>query len=180
MTINKNSAQIQVPRQSSPLKVMTIIILLPALLSVCGCSSAKQRESSSDDVAKIKALCESYRTAWLANDPKAVLNTFREDAVLLPHHGDKPVRGIAAIRNFWWPANSVPATVTSFTSTMDEVQSSGDIGYVWGSFSLSFSYEEEGRKKTASNAGTYLMIMRRQSNGEWLITHRMWDDPVPQ
>lgn len=167
-------------RQPSRLKVMTIIILLPVLLSISGWSCAKQRASSSDDAAKIKALCESYRTAWLANDPKAVLSTFTEDAVLLPHHGDKPVRGIAAIRNFWWPAGSAPATVTSFTSTIDEVRSSGDMGYVWGSFSLSFSYEEEGRKKTASNAGTYLMVMRRQSNGEWLITHRMWDDPVAQ
>ena len=28
------------------------------------------------------------------------------------------------------------------------------------------------------NAGTYLMVLRRQPDGEWRITHRMWDDPL--
>lgn len=133
-----------------------------------------------DMIVKIKMVCEAYRTGWLANDADAVLNLFAEDAVLLPHHGDKPVIGKSAIRNFWWPPDAAPATVRTFQATMDEVRVSGDIGYVWGEFSLSFSFEQEGREKIASNGGTYLMLMRQQADGEWLITHRMWDDPVPQ
>jgi ketosteroid isomerase-like protein len=51
---------------------------------------------------------------------------------------------------------------------------------LWGRFALAFSFEAEGQLRSARNAGTYLMVLRRHSEGEWQITHRMWDDPIAQ
>jgi uncharacterized protein (TIGR02246 family) len=155
-------------------------LVLLLLLSVGGTPLKKDRELSAQDKAKIEALSESYRAAWIANDREAILNTLAENAVLLPHHGHPPVVGTSAIVKFWWPADAPPTTVTGFTMTTDEIRGNGDIGYVWGKFSLAFNYEEKGQKKSLSNAGTYLMIVRRQASGSWLITHRIWDDPVAQ
>ena len=158
-----------------------LVTLLASVTVVVGWTPIKKpQQLSREDRAKIEALCERYRSAWIANDRKSVLKTLAENAVLLPHHGHPPVVGRSAIVGFWWPADAPPTTVTEFTMTTDEISGNGDVGYVWGKFSLAFSYEEKAQKKSVSNAGTYLMIVRRQASGSWLITHRMWDDPVPQ
>lgn len=136
--------------------------------------------SAAQPSTALRALCEAYQAAWRANDPAAVLRLFADDATLLPHHGGAPIRGKAALRAFWWPPTSAPATVLDFTSTIDEAQGNDTLGYAWGEFTLRFAFEDNGQTITVENHGTYMMIMQRQADGAWLITHRMWDDPLPQ
>jgi ketosteroid isomerase-like protein len=73
-----------------------------------------------------------------------------------------------------------PTTVTSMDITTDGADASGDRGVLWGRFTLAFSFEVDGQRRSMRNAGTYLMALRRAPDGAWRITHRMWDDPVPQ
>jgi hypothetical protein len=56
----------------------------------------------------------------------------------------------------------------------------GKTGVLWGRFTLAFSFESEGKVRSLRNAGTYLMVLRREPTGDWRITHRMWDDPSVQ
>ena len=56
----------------------------------------------------------------------------------------------------------------------------GRTGVLWGRFTLAFSFEDAGRMRSLRNSGTYLMALRREADGEWRITHRMWDDPVAE
>jgi uncharacterized protein (TIGR02246 family) len=136
---------------------------------------AESEKLSATDVAKIRAVNEAYAAAWLRNDPQGVLNTFSNDAILIPQ-GNRPVEGLEAIKKFWWPADGPRTTIKSFTITTDEIGGDGNIGYVRGTFQFSFSYEEKGETKELSNKGNYMMIMRRQSDGSWRISHRMWGD----
>jgi len=136
---------------------------------------AEPEELSAADVAKIRAVNEAYAAGWLRNDPEAVLNLFSGDAVLIPQ-GNRPVEGIEAIKRFWWPAGGPRTTIKSFTITTDETGGGGNIGYVRGTFRFSFSYEEKGRTTQLTNAGNYMMLMRRQPDGSWRISHRMWGD----
>ncbi|HYC31869.1 MAG TPA: nuclear transport factor 2 family protein [Gemmatimonadales bacterium] len=128
----------------------------------------------------LRAVVRDYRDGWLRGDSAAVLELFAPDAVLLPHHGDPPVAGIDAIRRFWWPASAPPTRVTALEQTTDGVQVDGRTGVVWGRFELAFTWDEDGVTKSRRNGGTYLMVLRRETDGRWLITHRMWDDPVAQ
>ena len=78
-----------------------VLLLCPVvLLSAQSRSGGCEKGLTPDDVKAIKATIEAYRTSWLKGDSKGVLNSFAEDAVLLPHHGDPPVQGIAAIQNY--------------------------------------------------------------------------------
>ena len=131
---------------------------------------------SEDDVAAIRGAHVAYRDAWRANDPDAVMASLTDDAVLMPHHGAPVVSGAEAIRQFWFPPDSPPANVTVFDTTIDEVGGSGDVGYLRGTFRLTFEYGGQ----TFSNAGNFMEIARRQADGGWLISHRIWNDPVPQ
>jgi uncharacterized protein (TIGR02246 family) len=144
------------------------------------CRSSASREDSAGDVRSLGAVNDAYRTAWLAGDSAAVLRLFSPDAVLLPHHGDPPVVGLQAIQTFWWPPEAPPTTVTGMDITTDGADASSDRGVLWGRFTLTFSFEVDGEPRSVRNAGTYLMVLRRAPDGAWRITHRMWDDPVPQ
>jgi uncharacterized protein (TIGR02246 family) len=152
------------------------VILLVAL----ACGTHDRPDEPLPEHARLRAVNEAYRAAWLRGDSAAVLRLFVAEAVLLPHHGDDPVIGIEAIQRFWWPATSPPTTVTALDITTDGAQVEGRTGVLWGRFTLAFSFESGGRTQEVRNAGTYLMVLRRQADGAWRITHRMWDDPIAQ
>jgi uncharacterized protein (TIGR02246 family) len=117
-----------------------------------------------------------YRDAWMAADARAVLAVFTPDAVLLPHHGDDPVVGRAAIERFWWPPDSPPFTLMRMEVTVDEVGGDCRIAYARGADRIDWS----SGGKTLSQRGTYLNVLRNESDGTWRISHHMWDDPMPQ
>ena len=145
--------------------------LVFVLVSVQG----ESRKLSAADVAKVRAVSEAYAAAWLRNDPQAVLKIFSDDAVLIPQ-GGRPVEGIEAIKNFWWPAGGPLTTIKSFSVTTDEVGGEGEVAYVRGTYQFSFSYEDKGKTTELTNTGNYMMILRRQPDGSWRVTHRMWGD----
>jgi len=131
-----------------------------------------------DEVAIRKTL-EAYRQSWLKNDPAGVLATFTEDAVLLPHHGDPPVRGITNIRAYWFPSSPPqPTTITGLELTIDEISGDGSLAYVWGHDTVSWTRGSGASATNWTNAGTYLNVMRRMPDGSWRIQAHMWDDPA--
>ena len=158
---------------------MRPIIRLMLVLLLAGCRPADGGPSADADLRTLGAVNDAYRAAWLAGDSAAVLRLFAADAVLLPHHGDPPVVGLDAIRKFWWPPDAPAAAITTLDLTTEGSRVDGHTGVLWGRFTLAFSYQSEGQTRSLRNAGTYLMVLRRPSaEGEWRITHRMWDDPV--
>jgi uncharacterized protein (TIGR02246 family) len=154
-----------------------LAVLLPLALA---CRTTRNAGSSAAEFADLRSVNEAYRAAWLEGDSAAVLRLFTSSAVLLPHHGDPPVVGIEAIRHFWWPEDAPLTTVTRLDITTDGAQIDGQIGTLWGRFSLAFSYRDGGQTRSVHNGGTYLMVLKRQSDQQWRITHRMWGDPIPQ
>jgi uncharacterized protein (TIGR02246 family) len=132
------------------------------------------------DAAKIEAVHQAYSKAWLQNDEAGVLKLFTDDAVIMPHHGDEPRVGKAAIKAFWFLPGAAPTKITKFELRTDEIGGSECLAFARGHFSLSWTSEVNGSTRTTSNAGTYLDIVRKQPDGSWKITHHMWDDPAPQ
>jgi uncharacterized protein (TIGR02246 family) len=133
-----------------------------------------------EDTAAVKAVIESYRTSWLADDAEGVLKTFTDDAVLLPHHGVTPVVGRQALKDFWWPAGASRVKLNKLEITVDEVGGDCHLAYARGHDAISWAVEEGGTQKAYINSGTYLNILRKMPDGTWRISHHMWDDPANQ
>jgi uncharacterized protein (TIGR02246 family) len=150
-----------------------------ASVALAASLSAAEPGIPAADQAKIRAILESYRRAWLAGDAEGVLRLFAKDAVLLPHHGVDPVVGIEAARAFWFPPGP-PVTVTELTQSVDEIGGSCDIAYARGHSRVTWTTGTGAQAKTSSNAGTSLTLFRREPDGSWRITHQMWDDPPNQ
>lgn len=126
------------------------------------------------DRAAVLAVDRAYVDGWLADDREGVLDLFEEDALLLPD-GTEPVRGRRAMEAFWWPPGS-GVTIERYESEVDEILGEGSLALVRGTGELTFSWTDgEGELRRRSSRSRHLTVLRRQPDGRWLISRRMWD-----
>ena len=159
-------------------------LMIGLVVTVSGVSLARQGSKSSGnsdavrpaDVAAIKATIEAYRKAWLANDSKAVLATFTDDAVLLPAHGSPPVVGISAIEKYWFAPGGPPTTVTGLDITVEQVDGNQTLAFARGEDKVSWTVTQNGQTRRHFHPGTYLNVMKKLPDGSWRIQAHMWDD----
>jgi uncharacterized protein (TIGR02246 family) len=142
---------------------------------VCGRNASARATLSPEARSAASAATLAYRDAWLSNAPEKVMATLTPDAVLLPS-GMEPIAGAAAIRAFWWPADGPATTITAMEQTIAEITGEGDLAIVRGHGSLTFTMRQDGREATRTQRSTFLNVVRRQADGSWKITHRMWSD----
>jgi ketosteroid isomerase-like protein len=141
-------------------------------------SLAAQCRLSSQDLKIVESLPKVYRDGWFAaNASQEVMRLFSADAVILPHHGVKPRKGHAEIRQFWFPPNMASFQLLKLTMDPVEISGCGNVAYLWGNQSVEWKMKDA--PQITSNAGTFLMIARKQG-GKWLIDRLMWDDPPNQ
>jgi uncharacterized protein (TIGR02246 family) len=159
---------------------IAIAILILTFASESPANSDRNNSLAASDAAAIRSVLERYRTGWLAGDAGAVRSVFTEDAVLLPHHGVPPVVGMAAINEFWFPAGSTKTTITKFVQTLDEVGGDAIFAYVRGRSEVEWTIQDGATKQNWRNAGNFLAIFKKQTDGRWLMSHLIWNDPPNQ
>ena len=145
--------------------------LLVAVLIASHVGTAVAQDLNDADLNAMRAAAESYADAWLTSDADTVMATFVDEPVLSPSQLPY-LEGQDAARAFWFPADSPPTKVSEFTMTEIEASGSGNLGYVRGTFRLAFEYDGSNYE----NHGKYVTILRKSQDGEWRITHHIWDD----
>ena len=120
----------------------------------------------------MQALDQAYAARWIDGDADGVMALFTEDATLVPHHGDTPIKGKQAIRNFWFNPDYPPTVVPEWRRQAAEVFISGDVGVVRGRARLVWDYDG---KRTTIPEGNYVMIAIRDPRG-WRIRMLTWND----
>lgn len=152
-----------------------------ALLALAGSALGTPTTGlSTEDIEKIKQVHKKFEDAWLKGDANGVRYLFTEDCVLLPHHGGPPQVGIREMDQFWFPVNGPPTTVTKLKLTLQGIGGDGRIAFVWGTHEVGWTTVQDGKATSSSNKGTFLNILKKQRNGDWKISHHMWDDPVAE
>lgn len=117
--------------------------------------------------------------AWSKSSSKFNLETwmsyYSEDAVVLAPNeqvADTP----AKIRKGLGQLAEMPGLQISWTVEKVSASSSGDLGYCWGKYKLSFKTAEGG---TISDAGKTTEIWRKQKNGSWKCVLDTWNTSLP-
>ena len=49
---------------------------------------------------------------------------------------------------------------------------------MWGTDDVAWTAVQDGKTVTASHQGIFLDVLQKQTNGEWKLSHRMWDDKI--
>lgn len=142
------------------------------LVTVLLAASDPLLAGESADISALRALDQSYATEWIEGDADGVMALFTEDATLVPHHGDDPIKGHEAIRDFWFNPDYPPTVIPNWTREPVEFFISGDVGVVRGTARLVWEYD--GTRTTIPN-GNYVLIAVRREHG-WRIRMLTWND----
>jgi len=154
------------------------ILPLIALLLISSAIRAAGSSLSPEDIVKIKQVHSKYEQAWLKGDAAAVRALFSEDCVLLPPHGGAPRIGQKGLNEFWFPPDVPAVQITKLVLTPQSIGGDGQIAYVWGTDEVAWTTERDGKTVPASHKGIFLNVLQKQANGEWKISHHMWDDRI--
>ena len=153
--------------------------LLPLLLLlVLPGTQGAGNKLSEKDIAKIKQVHSKYEETWLKGDADGVRALFTEDCVLLPPHGDRPRLGQKGLHEFWFAPGAPPAKITKLVMTLESIGGDGQLAYAWGRHEVAWTTEQNGKTTSSSHKGIFLNVLEKQANGEWKMSHHMWDEPV--
>lgn len=150
---------------------MPVFRLLILLMAMAVATPNQQSSSVQDGIAKI-------RLGWARNLHEKHLDQlvmlYTSDAVFLSSDVGR-VSGREAIRGLC--KNVMSAFTSDLVFHSIRTESSGDLAYDSGEFSETLVKLADGSK--TEDHGNYLMVFKRQPDGNWLITQQMWAGPSP-
>ena len=150
--------------------------VLPLLFSIVigtACTSSTP-QTTTTDTAPIDDIRNRYVAAYNAGDAAGAAALFAEDAVSMPDHAPA-LMGRAAIENSMkqmFAQNTVNLTVTP-----GETEITGDIAHEHGTFSITVTPKAGGN--AMSETGKYLVVLKRGSDGTWLVHHDIDNTNAP-
>lgn len=142
---------------------------LIVLLAACKAAPPSLTEA---DKAGIRAVTDSFVAHTKVRRDSATAALYTENATFMPPNGGI-VEGRVAIRA--WFEGFPP--MSDFALTPVEVDGRGDLAYERGTFALTIAAANG--KPAMSDHGKYLVIKRRQPDGQWLIAVDIFNSDVP-
>jgi uncharacterized protein (TIGR02246 family) len=157
--------------------VTVAAFLLPALRLPVATSvgpHAPECDSSAVAVRAVRGVADGIIAADNERSVDRVLAFYAPDALLLPPN-EAPVSGYAAIRPRYETLfrDFTPA----IEARIEEVCVSGSIGYVRGHNGGWLRSRTGGSDRALDDS--YLMLLARNADGRWRITHLMWHRAIP-
>ena len=143
-----------------------------ALLLTVGCTPAGPASLNEADKTALRAIDQKFVDAVLAKNWPAAAALYTAEASFMPPNGPE-VKGPAAIQA--WMGAFPP--VTSFTLEPQEIDGVGDLAYVRGTYTMSFTLP--GATAPTEDRGKYIVIERKQADGSWLISADIFNSDVP-
>jgi uncharacterized protein (TIGR02246 family) len=158
----------------------TASLALTLALGVGACNRAAPEADrlSEEDVASIREVAERVvPERLLAEDWAGFAAVFTEDAVRMPPN--EPLQQGREAIEAWASANWGPITTTELSQKALEIDGRGDLAYVRGSYSA--TVEVPGVPEPVKDVGKFLVILRKQPDGSWLVSTAIYnsDNPPP-
>lgn len=154
------------------LSAMTSFLL--TALMVQGSSQSIAAQSPRPDRSIVKT-ADAYLNAVLAGDAAAVGATYRDDAVEMPPCRP-PLKGRAAIEQYYREFFQGPVKITAFTFSHLEATSAGDVGYTAGTYERKLSGGPAG---SSDDTGKFVVIVKRTGSA-WKAAYVIYNSDRPQ
>lgn len=135
--------------------------LLLASFMMAGCESRLDLEKEQSKL--LQTDIEFSRKSVDVGAAEAFNQYLANDAIQLPAQAD-PIMGRESIYSRMKASNG--KYVLQWEPKKAEVSKSGDMGYTWGTYSIT-SEDEKGQKRTSY--GKYLNVWKKQNDGSWKV-----------
>lgn len=142
------------------------------LLLFVACAKGGPTPLSEADRTAIRANDQKFAQGVMAKDWAGIAAMYTDNASFMPPN-EPAVSGPAAIQA--WMAAFPP--VSAFTLDPQEIGGSGDVAYVRGAYTMTFT--PPGSSAAIEDHGKYLVVERKQQDGSWLIAQDIFNSDVP-
>jgi uncharacterized protein (TIGR02246 family) len=154
--------------------VLCATVALLALAPACAPQAAPDTRAA--DESAIRAAEAQWAKAAGSKDVDATVAFYSDDAQFLPPNESR-ITGKKGIRDSWAAMLGMADTIT-WEPTKVEVASSGELGYVIGSYTLTM---KDPKGATITDKGKILDVWKKQADGTWKCIADMYntDTPLP-
>ena len=125
------------------------------------------------DKEAIKVLIDHFFKAHETGDLDGLMATFSDDAIFMPD--DAATIDKNAARD--WFAPMFEYFNMEVTSSVDEIEVSGDLGFAKCSYVMIATPKADG--ETTLYDGKFIFILKRQKDYAWRSSHFIWNDNKP-
>ncbi len=127
------------------------------------------------DEAALRKIDDEWSKAAGAKDLEKTVSYYTDDALVMP--SNSPVlQGKDAARAMWKGMFAIPGFGGGWKATKVEVASSGDLGWVTGSYEIT---ETDASGKPMTDKGKYLAVFKKQADGSWKCVADMFNTDLP-
>ncbi len=149
------------------LRLLATPLLVAPLLWACGATPITPA-----DIDAIDSVRTAFQEAVANGDVAGVLALYADGAVEMPPN--MPIRnGKSAIE----AAAGQDPPMSSFSLTPVETDGVGDMAYDRGTYAASVMIE--GMEAPIMDTGKYVVLLRKQGDGSWLMTAVIWNSDLP-
>ena len=151
-------------------RILYVSIAAFMVSALYGCGQINGSRGNEADVQAIRKLFSDFCEAHKYNDGAKLSEFYTDDAMLMPP--DEPIiSGKAAIASRY-QQDLDKFTVVLITNS-DEIEVSGNLGYVRGTFTIRLTPKSEGEKIEISFKA--LSILRKDTDGSWKLYCDIWN-----
>jgi uncharacterized protein (TIGR02246 family) len=153
----------------------TLALLGTALALATGTvTTATAAGSESSPEQAVDQLRQAFNKAFSANDMAAVSALATEDAVWMPP-GEPEIKGRDTVHKRYAALFEKVASTMELKAETIMVQ--GDLAVLSGPFTRTDKPKGGGAATVVT--GKYLLVLRRQADGAWLIARDIWNEDKP-
>ncbi len=135
--------------------------------------SCNTKNDYSEDVAAITAISDARAKAFNEGKAGIIASYFSEDALLLAP-GSPPLKGPGKVEAYY--QSIFDQFETRLSSHYDEVEVSGNLAYGRGTAEVTLIPKNGPANDTLIvSTSKYLNILKKQTTGEWITTHDIWN-----
>ncbi|GHE74656.1 YybH family protein [Roseivirga thermotolerans] len=145
------------------MKRIAFTALLPLLFA---CSSFQS--SYEAELEAIAAASKAFSQAYVAGNLEQQMSFYTQDAVIMPGNREM-IRGKEKVTDYWRLPASV--RVLEHSATPVQIEFSGNLAKDYGYYQ---GKSVRNNTDTISFRGQYLIIWRKEADGQWRMSADMW------
>jgi len=152
-----------------------LLVLISCAFAATSCGPSATNDGGAADAAAIQALDELWSATAAKNDLEGTVAFYADEAVLLPPNA--PIASDRKSIRESWAELLGPNTAVAWKVSKVEVAKSGELGYLYGTYSLSIKDPKGGAP--VSDAGKLVEIWKKQADGKWKCIVDTYNSDLP-